>query len=264
MNDGAFALIDCLGFKGLWNLGHEQLVSKLRQVKNTVREGLHNFLSSPGHPLHINPDSFEMDVLLLSDTIAISVRLKQNDNATISLRQLQYEHKWPCLIVTSVIIYALIDLFLDNEPHLLLRGCITYGKHIIEENFLIGPAVDEAAEYMNEAQGAFIWFLPMAAGDIQVILPDNENNFMFSFFDIMCPEYQVPIKGGHYLHTRVINPLFSKKSDVTDNLLSIYYKAMSVDKMDVWMKRQFTIGFLKYCIDKNKMLFNLIEKANAK
>lgn len=44
-----------------------------------------------------------------------------------------------------------------------LRGCISFGRHLCDGNFVVGPAVDQAAEYMNEPDGAFIWVLPGVA-----------------------------------------------------------------------------------------------------
>jgi len=56
---------------------------------------------------------------------------------------------------------AVLDhLFIDSEMPLPLRGCISLGRHFCDGDFLIGPAVDQAAEYMNEPEGAFIWVLP--------------------------------------------------------------------------------------------------------
>jgi hypothetical protein len=57
---------------------------------------------------------------------------------------------------------TLAALFIDDDTPLPLRGCISFGCHLCEGNFLIGPAVDEAAEYMKEPEGGFIWVLPLA------------------------------------------------------------------------------------------------------
>ena len=42
-------------------------------------------------------------------------------------------------------------------------GVTSFGQHLCDGNFLVGPAVDEAAQYMDEPEGAFIWLLPKAA-----------------------------------------------------------------------------------------------------
>jgi len=250
MKNGAFALIDCLGFKGLWKNGHEQLLSKLRLVKTSVREGLQVFFKNPNHPLHFNPDFFTPEVRLLSDTVAISLtnRKKEID-------------PFIDLLAIAATTQAVVDLFLENEPHLLLRGCITHGMHIIEENFLIGPAVDETAEYMDSAQGAFVWFLPNAATIIEVTLASmkKDNDVIFSFLDVMCPPYRVPIKAGHHLDTRVINPIINKSPEVAGRLMEVCAKAMDVNKMDVWIKRQHTLKFLTYCKEQNDRLIDVVK-----
>jgi hypothetical protein len=143
-----------------------------------------------------------------------------------------------------------------------LRGCISHGQHLIEENFLIGPAVDETAEYIDTAQGAFVWFLPDAAKviDTGIASLKNQNpgvshpDLVLSLLDAMCPQYQIPMKNGHNLETRVVNPILNKAPEASNLLLEVCAKTMNVDKMDVWVKRQHTLSFLTYCMAKNKQL----------
>lgn len=241
MKKGAFALIDCLGFKGLWKNGHEQLLTKLSLIKTSVADGLREASKNSHHPFHFHPDDFKPEIRLLSDTVAISIQDKKKIEGYPALE----------LLAIAVAVQIVIDLFLENEPHLLLRGCITHDTHLIKENFLIGPAVDETAAYMDSAQGAFVWFFPSAAKIIESNFITHSPNL---FFDVMCPSYQVPIKGGHYLNTRVINPIISKTSEVADRLIGVCAKAMDENRMDVWMKRQHTLEFLSYCKERNGRL----------
>ncbi len=250
MKYGAFALMDCLGFKGLWKNGHEQLLSKLRLVRTSVLEGLQVFINNSNYPVRFNTDFFMPEVRLLSDRVAIS--LTHNEEKFDSFSDL--------LAITATI-QAVANLFLQNEPHLFLRGCITHGQHLIDENFLIGPAVDETAEYVDTAQGAFVWFLPNAAKVIDTGLASLKNqnlglsnqDLILSLFDAMCPQYQIPMNNGHNLDTRVVNPILNKDPEAS-GLLEVCAKTMDVNKMDVWVKRQHTLMFLTYCMKRNKQL----------
>jgi hypothetical protein len=98
---------------------------------------------------------------LLSDTVVLSI---QYEAATNSHGAEPDERQKNLLVsVACECASVLARLFIDNEMPLPLRGCISFGRHLCEGNFVIGPAVDQAAEYMNEPEGAFIWVLPGVA-----------------------------------------------------------------------------------------------------
>ena len=61
-------------------------------------------------------------------------------------------------------------LALQEAPALAYRGCIAFGEFDMEEGFVIGGAVDEAAEHMEKAEGAFIWCAPSALDWIEAAL----------------------------------------------------------------------------------------------
>ena len=148
-----------------------------------------------------------------------------------------------------------MDLYIKGAPHLMLRGCITYGEHVTHENFLVGPAVDATAEYMNSAQGAFVWFLPPAAATVKhMIFPYMaKKDLLNKLFRALFPRYLVPIKNGHYIDTYSVNPFFGKTDDETVDIIKLYETAMVGDTMDIWMKRQHTIEFLEHCKGENSV-----------
>jgi hypothetical protein len=155
VQEGAFALIDCLGFKGVWKRTNPTLLlQKLSQIERTAvkqiaeREDLKHFSFSLITPR----------IRLLSDTVAISLQYEKKEGETPD----EYQKNYLVIIACHVVI-QILDLFITGEPYLVLRGCITYGEHLSEGNFIVGPAVDEAAEHMNVAEGAFIWLLPSEA-----------------------------------------------------------------------------------------------------
>ncbi len=165
MQEGAFALIDCLGFKGIWRTTKPEIVvSKLKKIDETVRSQLESADYGPFRfqdtsevkpslkwfSDRIDPKNVKPDIRLLSDTVAISLQYtgdkKGTDKNLVSVMLV----KAMCGVVPR-----LLDLFLEDEPPLILRGRITYGEHICDRNFIIGPAVDQAAEYMNIPEGGF-------------------------------------------------------------------------------------------------------------
>lgn len=241
MNEGAFALIDCLGFKGLWKDGHSALMAKIRSINETIHVAVPIILKTL--PIHFNLDQFSYEVKLLSDTVAISaVRSGGNPDFT------------ELLVIASVVI-AVSKLYLIGHPHLLLRGAIGWGKFTTDKNFIVGPAVDATAEYMESSEGAFIWYLPPASELIKESLKDViASDLVRKTMDAFLPVHNIPIKGGHFLTTRAVNPLFGLSAEEGDAVVEIYKSVMTVPNMSVWMKRQNTLSFLDNCKAANEEL----------
>jgi hypothetical protein len=76
----------------------------------------------------------------------------------------------------SHICLDLIAQFAYKAPKpLLFRGCVTYGSHLVRDSFFLGPAVDEAAEAFENAQGAFAWLTPDASDFYEEYLAEVPN-----------------------------------------------------------------------------------------
>jgi hypothetical protein len=158
MKDGALVLVDCLGFRGIWNrVNPEELIGRLKSIETKAAARVVPKYSSS--MLSFGPVRFHLR--LLSDTVVLSIQYEPSayaDGAEPDERQKNLLVSVACESA-SVLAY----LFMDSEMPLPLRGCVSFGPHLCDGNFLIGPAVDQAAEYMNEPEGAFIWALPAVA-----------------------------------------------------------------------------------------------------
>jgi hypothetical protein len=154
MNDGALVLVDCLGFRGIWTrVDPRLLIDRLKTIEARAEARVVPKYSSS--MLSFGPVRFH--VRLLSDTVALSVQYEQATTAPDD-RQLNLLVSVACEAAS-----VLAGMFIDDDLPLPVRGCISFGRHLSDGNFLLGPAVDEAAECMNAPQGAFIWVLPTAA-----------------------------------------------------------------------------------------------------
>lgn len=266
MQEGAFALIDCLGFRGIWKRKDETLLlKKLRRVMSIMQQVHLRLLAEP--PFRLLDREVIITPSLLSDSVAISLRYtrKQKDEKIKERRQKSYLI-W--LICASTI--RVLDIYLKGEPNLVLRGCITYGKYEHKTNktgsFIVGPAVDDAVANMEVSQGAFVWLLPEAAAlyryavkiqqeTIKILYRRNDKAELLEGSKqslakpLMVDSYEMPIKpleGGGYLQCLVVNPLaFHDTEKKRKAVFKAYEEATSGNQLDVMLKRQNTMDFLK-------------------
>jgi hypothetical protein len=169
----------------------------------------------------------------------------QTPTLAISLRQprstpVEKGNQLVAHVVLAMI--SVIHRFAMNDPPLLLRGCITYGPHLCDRSFLVGPAVDCAAEHMNLPQGAFVWLHPSAANRYRAHIqrikaehPDFDPQYVIK-------DYPMPLKGGEVLQADVVNPLEATPDD-PQNLIDAFEEGMNGDSVDIWIKRQHTLAF---------------------
>jgi hypothetical protein len=266
MREGAFALIDCLGFKGIWKRADSSaLLHKLEGIVSSIENQITLKVQAYEHlkePIKVN-------ATLLSDSVAISL---QYENCFSGSEGYKSYLMW--LLCSSTI--KVLDLYLEGEPHLVLRGCVTYGQYESRGNFIVGPAVDDAAENVELSQGAFVWLLPVAATlyrscrdsltsflrtstmgewvkrtmlteeatESEVIKLSNDIEAFMSEPVVIDP-YEMPLKTGDRLRCPVLNPLAyhpTRRSRRT--AMQAYSKAMSGNQLDVLLKHQYTMEFL--------------------
>jgi hypothetical protein len=298
MQEGAFVLIDCLGFKGIWKRPDSHLLlKKFSRLGPLIQERLHHL-----EIIFSGTDQLRIHNRLLSDTVAISFQFETRESGEYSDRDRQLLVFCACLITPLV-----MQCFLEEEPPLIFRGCVTYGKHFIENNFIVGPAIDEAAEYMNSAEGAFVWLHPNAAALYRQWLEDissytslseesirerieakedslvsnvlmrrilelHGRNAIEGFFKLVLKSipyvpfvidpYRMPLKSGAHLDCPVINPLVSATSTEDRKAMIGKYSAfISGDKLDIWLKHQNTIEFL---LEAHRQLEQFEEKMRSR
>lgn len=286
MREGALILADCLGFKGIWNrVDPEQLMKKLKSIEGEALSAIATKYS--GSLLSFGPIRFHLR--LLSDTVVLS--LQYEESAFVTGAQPDERQKDLLVSVACECASAMAELLVNSDIPLPLRGCISFGRHLCESNFLIGPAVDQAAEYMDEPEGAFIWVLPEAAErhkqfrkKSMELMSRADNTIMaahailaekgvkqaatllenpeagtapfveamrmtyaqFLAIPTVIDPYPMPIKRGGVIDAAVINPLIGGKGEEGYMRITERYASfLRGDRMDIWIKRQNTLKFLK-------------------
>ena len=277
---GAFALLDCLGFKGIWRrYDPQEIVYKLKSIEDLINRICSPLISSLAV---IESTQVVAKAKLLSDTVALSVKFRTNSQEM--KEQEHYLVNAMCLIVCQINKH-----FLQSSPHLVLRGCITFDEHLVEENFIIGPAVDRAAEYEKLPNGAFVWLDPSAdelyqqncsemteLAESPERLKDllgssnmtpNMNLGILAFREVGIPptvvtDYPMPIKGGETLKCSVLNPLAQDSHPETRRALcDTYVQEMLSNKLDVLIKKQNTTTFLESCEELTEAYYSRLVKS---
>lgn len=151
--EGAIVMMDALGFKGIWkHHSRDAVIDRMHLIEESVRRILTIPSAAVARSLGFDPF-----MTFLSDTIVMAFCDPKRPKAAVAL-------------ATAAAGYALHAAATDtaNERSwscpLAYRGAITFGRFYAEDRYVLGPAIDEAAEAMNVSEGAFV-FLTTSARD---------------------------------------------------------------------------------------------------
>lgn len=268
MREGAFALIDCLGFKGIWKRGGHGKAEELREYQSLLLKKLLKIAKEvPGiveagaKPYRRFSDPVVPYANILSDSVAISVQYDER-----SPPKGRYKNYLAWLACESTL--KVLDRFRRDHPALVLRGCVTYGEHVSRGNFIVGPAVDDAAEGMDIAQGAFVWLHPTAADKYRHCIKtteatvrklngtrDPEQSLLVRDLKralakpLVVDPYDMPLKAGGRLRCPVLNPFaFHRTEAARQEVKREFLEAISGNQLDVLLKHQYTADFLEEAI----------------
>jgi hypothetical protein len=223
MNTGAVALIDALGFRGIWNRHNsDEVLSELKDMKEWMENRVKTqFESQP----------MQCEVAFLSDTIAISMALDP---------QLVNKDAISILYLCDVVSWVL-ERSLRSKIPLAYRGAIALGSYHVSPHFLIGQAVDDAANSFDLAQGAFIWLTPLARERVlHWLLPQTNNTHLV--------KYSVPLKTGDTFQTYTVSPLEQARDKEDANQMTrTLFSTFVGSSMDVAVKRQNTMAHMRAC-----------------
>lgn len=238
MQLGALAMIDALGFKGIWKkFSHEQVIEKMQTMVTATDAILDNSVGGAelraklGQPIKI----FEsVNASFLSDTVILSTEVNPNrfeNNTNVS------GYALASLTITGRSVAAVIRAAASApDPSLAFRGAMTFGKFTIDGRFCVGPAIDDAAECHELSEGAFVWITPTGLMQLGPLIPGVE--FL---------SYAVPIRGGRTIETFVVNPFggCSNEAECT-NVAERILASFSSEAIGVVVKKQQTKRFLEY------------------
>lgn len=232
MNTGAVALIDALGFRGIWGRHKaDEVLTALRNMKSWMEKRVQEqFSSQPWMQCH---------VAFLSDTIAISMTLEEKTKNREAMS----------VIYLADVISWVLDRTLRSDVPLAYRGAIVVGSYDVSEHFLIGPAIDEAASVYDRAQGAIIWLTPTAREHVAGWLKGQPHN-------THLVKFAVPFKGGDVFNTYTVSPLEqARDQDDANKLTRTLLNIFSSPSIEVAVKRENTQSHMRACYDWRKFVW---------
>ncbi|MEI9942235.1 MAG: hypothetical protein WDO69_33885 [Pseudomonadota bacterium] len=237
MKQGAVAVFDALGFKGIWNREDpDKVIAKLNALRDEVSEelaDLHNRTNALEKHLGIET---QLTVALLSDTVVIGAYgqiVDHNDGRE------QDDCDWLAVLALARVTGKVLVRAARTAPALAYRGCISVGRFNMTGNFIIGPAIDEAVESMNNANAAVVWLTPTALRTWAKQFDPKDG-----VINAVVSPYAVPMKGGDRYQTFVANDCASiedpqERSKHIDRVLATFASS----RLDVQIKRQNTARF---------------------
>jgi hypothetical protein len=210
------------------------------QLKKLKRQGLRLVGDNRAGVLLLD-ETFEHSVRCISDTIIVAVTIRGSASPGYPDRLV---HR--AMLSAVLIASHLMDSALDGTPSLLFRGCMAAGRMNVDGDFMIGPAVDEAAGFFEQSDGAFFWMAPSA---LHIV-----DEYAETFFDRIEPiymiRYPVPMKNGPTMPTLVhhyfglgITLNHDKWVLTRQKLIQAFGTEL---RQDIVRKRQNTVGFLDY------------------
>jgi hypothetical protein len=186
LNLGVVVILDALGFKGIW--AREDARRVLKHMKSLRREA-HKLQGRDRSGVLLSDHGFRHRVRCMSDTIVVTVVVKGPKAPQRAL--------YRAMLSASMIAGNIMFDALYGSPTLLFRGCMAAGEMKEEVDSLIGPAVDEAAERFEKADGPFLWMAPSAL-DISQRYADT---YMDRIEPVIMLPYTVPLNDGSEIKT---------------------------------------------------------------
>jgi hypothetical protein len=251
MRRGAIALIDVLGFKGIWRRHSEQAVIRsLETLLEASQEDARQ--ATAGSPTMID----FIAPVFLSDTVAFGLAAKPVAEANAALEatgeaelvgafDVDRLDSWTVWHMGNFLAH-LMRRALAGEVPLAFRGAVAFGNFGMTDRFLVGEAVDEAAMFHERADAAIVGLAPSAAKFEQADVPSSVSKFI---------KYPIPTKArgsspAGTWDTWAVIP-WGDIDEPTLDLIDAFAKTLVTTEPDlraeVDRKRDNTLAFVRVC-----------------
>lgn len=191
-------MMDALGFKEL-SLRHPV---PLREKMHGLVKGMF-WLGRVGETLRKKDPTIraEPQVTFLSDTVVVGIPIMSDPDFPSSASEAAAHDDAHTLALAAAATGEII-LRAGEGPHpMAYRGCISFGEYEMDPPFILGPAVNDAAEHYELAECAAVWLSPKALS----VWNKAAATLQDSHAATLHP-HSVPLKSGSCFESLVVNP----------------------------------------------------------
>jgi hypothetical protein len=236
---GALVFMDALGFKGIWRHSSvaddpTKVLRKLEDVQEATRRQLET------RPVAATPDQRKrlreaVRFAFISDTVVIAV---EESVGPLLLEMAgprargEKPAPWQTINAASIYAASVIGRMACSPAPLAMRGAITWGRFAVSASFVVGPAVDEAAECAGQAEAALVWLAPSAAAHWSERAASP------------LLRWPVPLKAGTRFSSFAVSPFHGLVAKEEPNIDQMILRTFDGGRLDVQVKRQQTAAFL--------------------
>jgi hypothetical protein len=243
-------MLDVLGFKGIWRRhAHAEVIGRLEELADMTAHQARSIndaaTTSEGGFVEL------VQLAVLSDTFVFGVVTRPpaavNKAKVWSDLSLQFDEESLAgeAVKTAAHLTAVLRRrALSSSPAFALRGAIAFGDFGMTERFIIGEAVDDAAQLHARAHGAFV-ALTASADALQQVQHWHARSPL--------TYYDVPLKrrgGVQLLHTRAVVPFGDQETDehrerLFEQLQATFTSDDALLKHDVEEKKTNTLSLIR-------------------
>jgi len=230
----AVALIDALGFKGIWRrLEPSRVVNTLRSFRHLTNE----------MTTDVNqwPTSVSFHAQAVSDSLMFATT--SPDTSLEGAQQM--------LELLGVAVSGTLRATLLGDLPLAFRGHLAVGDGLLEDGILIGEAVDVAAAQYEKADLACVWLCPQARQVVESIDPKKRNAFWLRY-DVPLVKAKLRCSEAATVSTLAVNPLGftpvrARHQELIDRMQAAFDNGERPSDTTVQAKLANTIDFLTAC-----------------
>lgn len=240
---GAVAMMDALGFRGIWKrVELLALLKNLEVLEKVLSVDVDELCRSIGFAKPVVEVRFLSDTVLF--TVAHDLPFTSREGESPETETGPVVPIAPFSVEVAAAFAALLQArAASSSVPLAFRGAIGFGEYFVKDNYLIGPAIDEVALAHQVANGALVFLLPSASAALRLYPESLRDRGVLR--TAMIPDYRVPLKRLRWLRRAVVNPLGfpSLRPDVSDRILATFGNPSPLSS--IWWKRRATEHFLK-------------------
>jgi hypothetical protein len=162
---GAITFLDFLGWKGIW-MNDYKGQSQSVEVGLTSLQSLANLIEEAETVCKEFCDNYnyKYKLISISDTIVVFSPCEKDENEVPSYKALKCH---------SEICSKILDM--SAREGFALRGAITIGDYAYSDNLIVGPGVDECADWYNQTDWLGVIFAPSAQFIIDQFAPSEQD-----------------------------------------------------------------------------------------